>query len=111
MKIGKLASATGVSVRAIRHYDDFGLLQSRRTENGYRTFDDVAATQVRQIQRLVCAGFSLEDIATFPECMILIDGAEACPEIRATHRRRMQKLEEQISELQLRRDRMRALLA
>jgi len=36
-KIGELAKATGLTVRALRHYDRIGLLTpAKRTEAGYR---------------------------------------------------------------------------
>lgn len=65
LKIGALAQATGVSVRAIRHYDQHGLLASTRAQNGYRAFEAVAVTQVKQIQRLIATGFSLKKFAAF----------------------------------------------
>ena len=33
--IGQLASATGVSVRSLRHYEKCGLITSTRMSNGY----------------------------------------------------------------------------
>jgi MerR family transcriptional regulator, thiopeptide resistance regulator len=44
-KVGTLAKATGLTVRALHHYDHIGLLSpSRRTAAGHRlyTADDVA---------------------------------------------------------------------
>lgn len=111
LKIGELAHATGVSIRSIRHYDEQGLLASSRSENGYRAFPSVAVTQVRQIQRLIAAGFSLEEIRGFPDCMRLIEGASACPETSDTQRKRLAQLERQIADLERRRTRLRRMLA
>ncbi|MCI3208518.1 MULTISPECIES: MerR family transcriptional regulator [Pandoraea] len=110
LKIGELARATGVSIRAIRHYDDHGLLTSTRSGNGYRAFQPVAITQVRQIQRLIATGFSLEEIRSFPDCMRLIEGAKACKEISETQRKRLAALEQQIADLERRRARLRSML-
>ena len=110
LKIGALAKAAGVSVRSIRHYDEHGLLASTRAANGYRAFQDVAVTQVRQIQRLIAAGFTLDEIRSFPACMLLIDGAKACADISATQRKRLGMLEKQIEALEKQRQRLRALL-
>ncbi|HBP1854985.1 MerR family transcriptional regulator [Pseudomonas aeruginosa] len=110
LKIGALAKAAGVSVRSIRHYDQRGLLASARTENGYRAFQAVAITQVKQIQRLIATGFSLEEIRSFPDCMLLIEGAKACADISDTQRKRLAILERQIEALELQRQRLRALL-
>ncbi|WP_315131317.1 MerR family transcriptional regulator [Achromobacter marplatensis] len=110
MKIGALAQATGVSVRSIRHYDQHGLLASTRAENGYRAFEAVAVTQVNQIQRLIGTGFSLEEIRSFPDCMLLIEGAKACTDITDAQRKRLAILERQIAALEKQRQRLRSML-
>ncbi|MET7399378.1 MerR family transcriptional regulator [Dactylosporangium sp. NPDC005572] len=56
MQIGELAQATGASVRALRHYEDEGLIQSSRDHNGYRIFGTETADAVRRIRRLLEAG-------------------------------------------------------
>jgi MerR family copper efflux transcriptional regulator len=110
MKIGELAEASGVSVRSIRHYDQHGMLASSRSGNGYRAFQPVSVNQVKQIQRLIAAGFSLEEIRSFPECMLLIEGALACPETSETQRKRLAILDKQIEMLNKQRSRLRAML-
>lgn len=111
MSIGELARKTGASLRSIRHYDDNGLLPSVRAENGYRLFPASAITQVRQLQRLIAAGFSLIEIRGFPDCMKMIEGAAACPETTEVQRKRLASIERQISELEQRRVRLRKMLA
>ncbi|MCG8919494.1 MerR family transcriptional regulator [Actinokineospora sp. PR83] len=56
MRIGELARATGVSVRALRHYEDEGLIRPARGDNGYREYCAGAEDVVRQIRRLIEAG-------------------------------------------------------
>ena len=63
-KVGALAQLTGVTVRALHHYDHLGLLTpSRHTAAGHRlyTSDDVA--RLYRISSLRRLGFSLEHIA------------------------------------------------
>lgn len=110
MKIGELAKASGVSVRSIRHYDQHGMLASSRSGNGYRAFQPVSVNQVKQIQRLIAAGFSLEEIRSFPECMLLIEGALACPDTSEIQRKRLAILDKQIEMLDKQRSRLRAML-
>lgn len=98
------------SLRSIRHYDDNVLLSSVRAANGYRWFPPSAVTQVRQIRRLIAAGFSVAEIRGFPDCIRLIEGA-ACPETAEVHRRRLASIERQITELEARRARLRRMLA
>ena len=110
MKIGELAEASNVSVRSIRHYDQHGMLASSRSGNGYRAFQPVSVNQVKQIQRLIAAGFSLEEIRSFPECMLLIEGALACPDTSEIQRKRLAILDKQIEMLNKQRSRLRAML-
>jgi DNA-binding transcriptional MerR regulator len=107
----KVTGSGCVSVRAIRHYDEHGLLASGRASNGYRTFPPIAVTQVRQIQRLIATGFSLAEIRAFPDCMLLIEGAAACPETSDVQRKRLASVERQIADLEKRRAKLRGMLA
>lgn len=62
-KIGELAEKTGLTVRALHHYDEIGLLSpSYRTKSDHRlyTAEDVAILQ--QIVSMKSLGFSLEQI-------------------------------------------------
>jgi len=111
LSIGELARRTGASLRSIRHYDDNGLLVSTRAANGYRLFPSAAVAQVRQLQRLIAAGFSLAEIRLFPDCMRMVEGAAACPETTGVQRRRLASIERQIAELEQRRTRLRKMLA
>lgn len=40
MRIGELARRTGVSVRALRYYEEQGLLVPARAANGYREYTE-----------------------------------------------------------------------
>jgi DNA-binding transcriptional MerR regulator/uncharacterized glyoxalase superfamily protein PhnB len=63
-KVGALARATGLTVRALHHYDQIGLLTpSRRSAAGHRlyTVDDVA--RLYRISVLRRLGFPLDQIA------------------------------------------------
>ena len=109
LRIGDLARATGASVRSIRHYDRHGLLASTRAENGYRAFPAVAVTQVGQIRNLIAAGFSLKEIGSFPDCMLLREGATACASVADARRERLAMLGRQMDVLAERRRRLQAM--
>ncbi|MFL6234250.1 MAG: MerR family transcriptional regulator [Thermoanaerobaculia bacterium] len=65
-KVGELARRTGVSVRALHHYDEIGLLSpSRRSESGYRLYGEADAARLQQIRSLQALGFSLEEARDF----------------------------------------------
>ncbi|GAB3458083.1 MerR family transcriptional regulator [Streptomonospora sediminis] len=58
MRIGELATRTGVSVRALRYYEERDLLTPRRSAGGQRHYPDSAVERVRLIQQLYAAGLS-----------------------------------------------------
>lgn len=57
MRIGELASQSGVSVRSLRYYEEQRLLHPRRTTGGQRVYTAEHLTLVVQIQELFQAGF------------------------------------------------------
>ncbi|HET9641939.1 MAG TPA: MerR family transcriptional regulator [Burkholderiaceae bacterium] len=68
LKVGELARRTGLTVRALHHYDSIGLLRpSGRSDSGYRLYnrDDVA--RLHGIQTLRRMGLSLADVAQLLE--------------------------------------------
>ncbi|MER6401251.1 MerR family transcriptional regulator [Kitasatospora sp. NPDC001603] len=69
MRIGELARVTGSTARALRHYEQAGLIASSRAANGYRVYEDSAAVRVRNIRGLLAAGFTLEDVRPFLSCL------------------------------------------
>ena len=63
LKVGELASQTGVSVRTLHYYDEIGLLSpSRRTETSYRLYGEEDVIRLQQIVSLRQIGFSLTQI-------------------------------------------------
>ncbi len=63
LKIGELARRTGLSVRALRHYDDIALLvPSERSSGGYRLYGRKDVARLYRIQALRRLDLSLADI-------------------------------------------------
>lgn len=69
MRIGELAQRTGATNRALRYYEQQGLIESRRRDNGYRDYDRAAVMRVRNIRMLLDIGLGTEDIARFGACL------------------------------------------
>ena len=60
LTIGRLASYAGVTIRAVRHYHQIGLLpEPDRDASGYRTYDAVAVVRLIRIRTLAEAGVPL----------------------------------------------------
>jgi len=63
LKVGDLARLTGKTVRAIRLYEEIGLLKpSTRSSGGFRLYDAAALDRIRWIELLHTAGFSLQEM-------------------------------------------------
>ncbi|AOJ91108.1 MerR family transcriptional regulator [Burkholderia sp. MSMB0856] len=63
LKIGELAKKTGLSVRALHHYDAIGLLSpSQRTDGGARLYGQDDLIRLHRIEALKRFGYSLPDI-------------------------------------------------
>jgi len=63
LRIGALAERLGVSTRTLRFWEAQGLLPApRRTEGGFRLYDDRHVRVARGIQRLKDVGFALAEI-------------------------------------------------
>ncbi|MFI6248149.1 MerR family transcriptional regulator [Streptomyces sp. NPDC051016] len=69
MRIGELAEATGTTARALRHYEQAGLISAERASNGYRVYDERAVVRVRNIRHLLTAGLTLADVQVFLPCL------------------------------------------
>lgn len=106
MLIGELAQAAGTTVRALRYYEQQGLLHPRRAPNHYRDYDERAVTLVRNIRQLLSLGFTAEDIHVFLPCLDLELEGRDCPASAPFVARKLAALEEQIAALTDVRDRL-----
>ncbi|MFG2980799.1 MerR family transcriptional regulator [Streptomyces sp. NPDC048258] len=100
MRIGELAERAGTSTRTLRYYESRGLLPARRTDNGYRTYDEDDLRLLRQIRMLQDFGFELEETRPFVDCLRAghPDG-DSCPASLAVYRRKLAELDGLIGQL------------
>jgi DNA-binding transcriptional MerR regulator len=102
LTIGQLASYAGVTIRAVRHYHQIGLLpEPERDASGYRTYQAAAVVRLIRIRTLAEAGVPLArvrelldaDPETFAAATTEID-RQLRAQIRALreHRRRIAQL-------------------
>lgn len=68
LTISQLAAYTGVTVRAVRHYHQIGLLpEPQRDRSGYRTYGPHAVVALVRIRTLAEAGVPLSEVADLVE--------------------------------------------
>jgi len=68
IQIGELAKKTKVTPRAIKHYEEKGLLKPfKKTQGGFRLYQNDEVKLVERIRQLKKAGFSLREVKEIEE--------------------------------------------
>src|SRR5687768_17051592 len=100
MLIGELANEAGTTIRALRYYEQQGLLRPRRAPNGYRQYDESTVAQVGNIRLLLSIGLTSDDVRAFLPCLDqdIADGP-ICPASARVIARRLADVEEKIAAL------------
>lgn len=109
LKIGKVSSASGIGVEALRFYERSGLLgKPARTASGYRVYDRSVLDRLAFIKKAQMLGFSLDEIRRI---IAESDAGESpCAEVREIVRRRLSELDERLRELRRYRKELAATL-
>lgn len=89
MRIGEVAHRAGVSTRALRYYEEQGLLSSERTHSGQRTYPESAVERVRLIQQFFTAGLPSRTIQLLLPCVDTGDASAETFELLASERDRI----------------------
>jgi MerR family copper efflux transcriptional regulator len=99
MRIGELASGTGVPAKTIRYWEQLGLLpQPARTAAGYREYQPQTATRLGFIRAAQSIGLSLGEIR---EILAVRDRGELpCAHVARLIERHAAELAERIAALQ-----------
>lgn len=104
MKIGELARQANVSVKAVRYYEQLGLLNPQRRPNGYREYDETDLRAVAEIRALANLGIPPAKAAPFIECL---DAghvhSDECPASLAAYRDSIAEIDHVIATLTQRR--------
>ncbi|WP_448627995.1 MerR family transcriptional regulator [Geodermatophilus sp. URMC 64] len=89
LTIGQLAAATGMTAKALRHYDRIGLFTPDDVDGatGYRWYAADRLPQARLIARLRSVGVPLEGIA---ECLAAAGDPDVVDRVLSQHRRRLE---------------------
>jgi DNA-binding transcriptional MerR regulator len=98
MRIGEVARCAGVTPRALRYYEERGLISAARDHNGYRIYDDDTVHLARHIARLLNAGLSSQDVLRFRDCLRqeTPPPPEDCPSLIEAYRSRLDALDRRI---------------
>lgn len=103
-RVGELASATGLTVRTLHHYDKLGLLvPATRTGAGHRLYGEQDVRRLYRIVALRQLGLRLDEIAS------VLDHGD--PGLAETVRRHLARVELDLDRQQRLRDRLVGILA
>jgi MerR family copper efflux transcriptional regulator len=108
MNIGQAAKASGISAKMIRYYESIGLIRhSRRSEAGYRNYDEADVHMLRFILRARKLGFALEQIRAL--LSLWQNTARSSAEVKSVVQAHIVELDTRIAELSEMRDTLKAL--
>lgn len=98
VRIGEAAQAAGMTSKALRFYEEHGLLPpAKRTANGYRDYTGETVKRLDFIRRGRAAGLALAQIR---EILLLRDaGRSTCTHVRDLLAGQLAALDAQIAEL------------
>ncbi|MCK6209570.1 MerR family transcriptional regulator [Georgenia sp. EYE_87] len=98
MKIGELSRRTGVAPRLLRYYEQQGLIEAARSDNGYRSYGEEDVARVERVALLVRSGVPTRLV----RAILDLEGARA-PELAAVCTRDVaEKLAAELRELDAR---------
>jgi DNA-binding transcriptional MerR regulator len=109
MRIGDLSAHTHASVRALRYYEEQGLLTAQRTSSGQRMYGPEAVGRVRLLRRLYSAGLNSATIAALLPC-VDTPSDEVTGATIEVMRREHARISEQVTELITTRDHLSDLI-
>ncbi|MCC6007417.1 MAG: Cu(I)-responsive transcriptional regulator [Rhodobacteraceae bacterium] len=109
MNIGDVAARTGLPAKTIRYYEEIGLVQPRRNDNGYRDFGPRDLHNLAFLGRARALGFSIED------CRVLLalyrDEGRASADVKRVAQVHLARIDDKITQLQEMRATLAALVA
>ena len=108
IRIGEVARGGGVSVRAVRYYEQQGLLIAERSPSGQRLYRQDAIPLVRFFQQMFAAGLTSRRISELLPCW---DSGHTDAEQRAMLRAERERIQAKIDDLRTALDRLDEVIA
>ncbi|WP_245885897.1 MerR family transcriptional regulator [Xylanimonas oleitrophica] len=108
LKIGQVAERADVSVRALRYYEEQGLLRAERTPGGQRVYQEADVERVRVYRAFFAAGLTSSNVAQLMPC---IDSGHTDAEQRRMLHEQRERLRARLEELRSVVERLDRLIA
>ncbi|MFG3252736.1 MerR family transcriptional regulator [Streptomyces sp. NPDC048172] len=112
MRIGDAAASAGLTPRALRYYEEEGLLRPGRAPSGHREYGAADLRRLRVIRELLDAGLTVADVRSFAD---VLDGESVreteCCAVGQVSLRRLAELDARIERLTTLRERLASRIA
>jgi DNA-binding transcriptional MerR regulator len=111
LKIGEVASESGLPIKTIRYYDDIGLLAPivERSDTGYRLFRVDVLDRLAFIKRAQALGLHLNEIQQI--LSVHDQGELPCGQVKQYLEQKVAEISRQIESLQVLRSQLQGILA
>ncbi|MEP0232420.1 MerR family transcriptional regulator [Roseibium sp.] len=110
MQIKEAAERLGITERMLRHYEQSGLMETGRADNGYRSYDAADLRRATRIRDLIATGFSTREIRAMAACLS-DEGDGPCEGGIAQLLGKLEQIERLRADLDAKRDAVHARLA
>lgn len=97
MNIGDVARLSGLPAKTIRYYEDIGLVQPLRSDNGYRSFRESDLHKLAFLGRARSLGFTIDDCRTL--LALYEDRNRASAEVKEIAREHLKRIKQKLDEL------------
>jgi len=97
MNIGEVAERSGLPAKTIRYYEDIGLVEPNRAQNGYRSFRDSDLHKLAFLGRARHLGFSIEDCRAL--LLLWEDRGRASADVKRIAQEHLSQIDAKLAEL------------
>jgi len=99
MRVGDAARQSGLPAKTLRYYEEIGLVQPQRLENGYREYNDDDLARLKFLCRARSLGFSIDDCRNL--LSLCDDKNRPCRDVKAIAKAHLDDIEQKIVELEV----------
>lgn len=97
MNIGDVSRLSGLPAKTIRYYEDIGLVDPLRSNNGYRSFRQSDLHKLTFLGRARSLGFSIDDCRNL--LALYDDRTRASADVKAIAQEHLCRIEQKLTEL------------
>lgn len=98
MNIGDVSKLSGLPIKTIRYYEEIGLVEPARSDNGYRNYHDNDYHKLAFLARARALGFTIEDCRNLLQ--LYENKARSSSEVKAIALQHLEQIKKKTADLQ-----------